>query len=200
MKLMDLSERAKLKQEIVKETGYKTAINEQTLCEDKYAKCYMINNSLMFETKILGDVSVYKLSGHPYDPIVFLDCTTDSDKSFQIQGEGYFPNMKDDITEWLSFSKYINSRIILNKYAVACNEYIPKPNQKAAIKIGCSDWYLCVSDERNILDIRGSFSKNTMVYILADKEQRLYFEEYKYNDSEKKKYMNVHYGSLDDIK
>ena len=30
---MDLSERTKLKQEIVKETGYKTAINEQTLCE-----------------------------------------------------------------------------------------------------------------------------------------------------------------------
>lgn len=30
---MDLSERAKIKQEIVKETGYKTAINKQTLCE-----------------------------------------------------------------------------------------------------------------------------------------------------------------------
>lgn len=30
---MDLSERAKIKQEIVKEIGYKTAINKQTLCE-----------------------------------------------------------------------------------------------------------------------------------------------------------------------
>lgn len=200
MQLMDLSERTKIKQEIVKETGYKTAINEQTLCEDKYAKCYMINNSLMFETKILGDVSVYKLSGHPYDPIVFLDCTTDSDKSFQIQGEGYFPNMKDDIAEWLSFSKYINSRIILNKYAISYNEYIPKPNQKVAIRMGYNDWYLCVSDERNVLDICGSFSNNTMAYILADKEQRLYFEEYKYNDSEKEKYMYDHYRNLDDIK
>lgn len=116
---MDLSERAKIKQEIVKETGYKAAINEQILCEDKYAKCYMLNNNLVFKTKILGDVLVYELSRHPYEPTIFLNCMTDSDKSFQIHGESYFPNIKDDIAEWLSFSKYINSRIILNKYAVS---------------------------------------------------------------------------------
>lgn len=57
-----------------------------------------------------------------------------------------------------------------------------------------------MTDERTILDISGSFSKNTMAYILADKEQKLYFEEYKYNDSEKEKYMYSHYKNLDDIK
>lgn len=43
---MNLSERAKIKQEIVKETGYKTTANKQEkqiLCEDKYSKCYIDN-------------------------------------------------------------------------------------------------------------------------------------------------------------
>lgn len=52
---MDLSERAKLKQDIVRETGCKSAIYKpvRTICEDKYSKCYIDNKNMMFETTIL---------------------------------------------------------------------------------------------------------------------------------------------------
>lgn len=198
---MDLSERAKIKQDIVKETGCKSAVYKpvRTICEDKYSKFYIDNNELMFTTTILEELSVYKMSGHPYEPVIILNCLSDSNNSFQINGETYFPDHNDNINEWLSFCKYINSRIIVNRYAVSYDNYIPEPNQKAAIEKSHDSWYLCISDEHNVLDISGSFSKNTMAYILADKEQKIYFQEYKYNDIEKEKYIYVHHRNLADI-
>lgn len=199
---MNLSERAKIKQEIVKETGYKTTANKQEkqiLCEDKYSKCYIDNNKLMFETTILGESSVYKMSGHPYEPVIILDCLSNPNNSFQIHGEEYFPDYNDNIVEWVSFIKYINSRILINKYVVSYDEYIHIPNQKVVIKNSYNSWYICESDDKNVLNISGSFSKDTIAYILANKEQKLYFKEYKYNDIEKEKYIHVHYRCLDSI-
>lgn len=89
---------------------------------------------------------------------------------------------------------------MLNKYKVSYNSYIPKPNERVVFEKSFNNWYICISDERNVLDISGAFSKNTIIYILADKIKKIYFQKYKYNDFEKEKYINVHYKSLSDIK
>lgn len=70
----------------------------------------------------------------------------------------------------------MNSRLIINRYAVSYDNYIPEPNQKAAIEKSHDSWYLCISDENNVLDISGSFSENTMAYILADKGKKYIFK------------------------
>lgn len=202
---MDLSERAKLKQDIVRETGCKSAIYKplRTICNDKYSKCYSDSENMMFETTILGETLVYILSGLPSEPVVHASCLSEPGKSFDIHSEIYLPELpeqKDDIAEWLSFCRYMNSRIIVNRYAVSYDNYIPEPNKKAAIEKSHDSWYLCISDENNVLDISGSFSENTMAYILADKEQKSYLQEYKYNDIEKEKYIYVHHRNLADIR
>lgn len=63
-----------------------------------------------------------------------------------------------------------------------------------------NNWYICISDEKNVLDISGAFFKNTIIYILADKSKKIYFQKYKYNDFEKEKYINIHYKTLSDVK
>lgn len=153
----------------------------------------------MFDTIILDKQLLYELSGYPYEPVIVLDCLTNPNYSFKICGEEFFPNI-NNIDEWLSFAIYINGRIVLNKYKVSYSSYIPKSNQMVVFKKSFDNWYICISDERNVLDISGAFSKNTIIYILADKNKKAYFQKYKYNDFEKEKYINVHYRNLLDIK
>lgn len=201
--LMNLSERAKIKQEIVQRTGCKTTSNvkEKILSKDMLSKCYMsMNDNLLFETSILGVLTKFELSGHPYEPVIYLKCVSNEEKSFSIYSESFFPNNKENAKEWDEFSKYLNGRILLNEYAIKLDNYIPTPNQMVAIEKSWNTWYLCRTDEKNVLDISGPFSKNTMIYIISNKEQKVYFSTYKYTDNEKEKYIYVHYRNLSDIK
>lgn len=194
---MDLAERAKIKQEIVRDTGYKTTTSKKVYCSDKYSTIYNLNNRLILKTNILGEYIEYELSGHPYEPVIMLKCALNEDKSFSIHGESYFPS-NDDKTEWESFAMCLNGRVLLNQYERTKDTYNPQPNQMVAIKHSNS-WYLCISDEKNILNISGWFTKNTIIYLLANKEQKLYFTNYKYANDEKERYIHIHYRKLSDI-
>ena len=84
------------------------------LCENEEYKCFINDeNKLFFEIKI-ADVNLsYNLSGHPYEPVIYLKCNNPS-YSFNIRGGLWFPDNKE--YAWELFCHELSHHIKKNYY------------------------------------------------------------------------------------
>ncbi len=73
--------------------------------EDRFCKCYLSErNELLFEIMVDGMDLRYTLSGHPYEPVLYVKC--DNPRfSFNIHGSIWFPSIDASPVSWERFCK-----------------------------------------------------------------------------------------------